>query len=55
MPPAVSAVFIIKHRHDVSRLAMDHQLFKRVQAGINAGRPLHRVDAANEIKCVDDE
>ena len=37
MPPAVAAVFIIKYRHHVGRLAMNHQLFERMQAGIDAG------------------
>jgi hypothetical protein len=37
MSPAVAAVFIIKYRHHVGWLAMDHQLFKRMQAGVDAG------------------
>jgi hypothetical protein len=34
-------------------LAMNDELLQRVQAGVNAGGPLHRMNAADQIECVD--
>ena len=47
--PAVGAIFVIKNRHGMGWLAMNDELLQRMQAGIDAGRTLHRMDAADQI------
>jgi len=55
MAPALRAGFVVKHRDGVRRLAVAKQLLQRMQAGVHARCPLHRMYPADQVKRIDNQ
>ncbi|MNT22347.1 hypothetical protein D3C72_1577280 [compost metagenome] len=55
MTPAFAAIVLVEYRHRVRWAAVLDQLLHGVLAGVDTGRPLHGVNAADEVEGVDNQ
>ncbi|AUC43934.1 hypothetical protein D083_3585 [Dickeya solani RNS 08.23.3.1.A] len=55
MAPALVTLFVVKNRNGMSGLTVLYQLAQRVLAGSQARGTLHRMNASDQVECVDNK